>query len=219
MAAKSDETFKKVSYAVLVLGIVLGVAGVVMLIIGITKNNSSTTITTPVNALPTSAPLTTATSSTSTPSTITISSTSTPSTTTISSTSTSSTTATSLGYSLPPDNNVTTIAKDFVFTFFNAYGPYGPPTSVLLLVLVSNNNNGTANVVVTSPYLSFNTIRETVAPYSVLKIPVTPASIELFFNCSSNPDGRIVVEDKGIRLQSDLPVAVYAHAESLTAAR
>uniref|UniRef100_A0A914VWW2 IgGFc-binding protein N-terminal domain-containing protein n=1 Tax=Plectus sambesii TaxID=2011161 RepID=A0A914VWW2_9BILA len=26
-------------------------------------------------------------------------------------------------------------------------------------------------------------------------------------------DGRIVVEDKGIRLQSDLPVAVYAHVE------
>uniref|UniRef100_A0A914X3N4 VWFA domain-containing protein n=1 Tax=Plectus sambesii TaxID=2011161 RepID=A0A914X3N4_9BILA len=41
MTSKSDETFRKVSYAVLVLGIVLGVAGLVMLIIGVSKNSSS----------------------------------------------------------------------------------------------------------------------------------------------------------------------------------
>uniref|UniRef100_A0A914W4D2 C-type lectin domain-containing protein n=1 Tax=Plectus sambesii TaxID=2011161 RepID=A0A914W4D2_9BILA len=110
------------------------------------------------------------------------------------------------------DNNVPTIANDFIFTFFNAYSD-AYPTSVLLLVLVSNNNNGTANVVVTSPYRSFNTIRLSVAPYSVLKIPITPESIQDQFPGNTTADGRIVVEDKGISLQSNLPVAVYAHAE------
>uniref|UniRef100_A0A914VZ27 Uncharacterized protein n=1 Tax=Plectus sambesii TaxID=2011161 RepID=A0A914VZ27_9BILA len=111
------------------------------------------------------------------------------------------------------DNNVPTVANDFVFTFFNAYVNEQPP-GVLLLALVSNNNNGTANVVVTSPYRSFSTIRVSVAPYSILKIPITPMSVEdQFPGYNMTATGRIVVEDKGIRLQSDLPVAVYAHAE------
>uniref|UniRef100_A0A914V3L2 IgGFc-binding protein N-terminal domain-containing protein n=1 Tax=Plectus sambesii TaxID=2011161 RepID=A0A914V3L2_9BILA len=114
------------------------------------------------------------------------------------------------------DNNVPTIANDFIFTFFNAHTPNHNPSGVLLLALVSNNNNGTANVVVTSPYLSFKTIRVSVAPYSVLKIPITPESIQGEYPGSGNvtASGHIVVEDKGIRLQSDLPVAVHAHAEA-----
>uniref|UniRef100_A0A914VAP4 IgGFc-binding protein N-terminal domain-containing protein n=1 Tax=Plectus sambesii TaxID=2011161 RepID=A0A914VAP4_9BILA len=113
------------------------------------------------------------------------------------------------------DNNVPTIANDFIFTFFNAYLHNQNPSDVLLLALVSNNNNGTANVVVTSPYLSFKTIRVSVAPYSVLKIPITPESIQDQYPGIPNvtATGNIVVEDKGIRLQSDLPVAVHAHAE------
>uniref|UniRef100_A0A914VP80 IgGFc-binding protein N-terminal domain-containing protein n=1 Tax=Plectus sambesii TaxID=2011161 RepID=A0A914VP80_9BILA len=107
------------------------------------------------------------------------------------------------------DNNVPTIANDFVFTFFSAYRY---PSDSVLLALVSNNNNGTANVVVTSSYSSFTTIRVSVAPYSVLKIPITPVSIQDQFP-NYNNNGRIVVENKGIRLQSDLPVAVYAHSE------
>uniref|UniRef100_A0A914VWI5 IgGFc-binding protein N-terminal domain-containing protein n=1 Tax=Plectus sambesii TaxID=2011161 RepID=A0A914VWI5_9BILA len=111
------------------------------------------------------------------------------------------------------NNNVATIANDFVFTFFNAYDVNGFKPGVLLLALVSNNNHGTANVVVTSPHPSFNTIRVSVAPYSILKIPITPASIEDQYPGNRTADGRIFVEDKGIRLQSDLPVAVYAHVE------
>uniref|UniRef100_A0A914X6J9 IgGFc-binding protein N-terminal domain-containing protein n=1 Tax=Plectus sambesii TaxID=2011161 RepID=A0A914X6J9_9BILA len=112
-------------------------------------------------------------------------------------------------------SNVPTIGNDFVFTFFNAYVNTTPPYGVLLLALVSNNNNGTANIVVTSPYPSFKTIRVSVAPHSVLKIPITPESIQDQYphpNITFHP--HIVVEDKGIRLQSDLPVAVYAHAEN-----
>uniref|UniRef100_A0A914XBG1 Uncharacterized protein n=1 Tax=Plectus sambesii TaxID=2011161 RepID=A0A914XBG1_9BILA len=110
------------------------------------------------------------------------------------------------------DNNMSTIANDFVFTFINAY--QNPPYGILLLALVSNNNNGTANVVVTSPYRSFNTIRVSVAPYSVLKIPITPESIEDQYPGNNHTwYDRIIVEDKGIRLQSDMPVAVYVHAE------
>ena len=71
------------------------------------------------------------------------------------------------------DNNVPTIATDFIFTFFNDYDIYADPPGVLLLVLVSNNNNGTANIVVTSSYPWFSTIRESVAPHSVLKVRLT----------------------------------------------
>uniref|UniRef100_A0A914V1J7 IgGFc-binding protein N-terminal domain-containing protein n=1 Tax=Plectus sambesii TaxID=2011161 RepID=A0A914V1J7_9BILA len=110
------------------------------------------------------------------------------------------------------DNSAPTIANDFVFTFFNAYID-SEASDVQLVAKVSNNNNGTANVVVTSPFPSFNTIRVSVAPYSILKIPITPESIEAQFPGNQTNHGRIVVEDKGIRLQSDLSVAVYAHAE------
>uniref|UniRef100_A0A914VUS6 IgGFc-binding protein N-terminal domain-containing protein n=1 Tax=Plectus sambesii TaxID=2011161 RepID=A0A914VUS6_9BILA len=112
------------------------------------------------------------------------------------------------------DNSVPTIAKDFVFTFFNAYLNFADKPGILLMALVSNNNNGHANVVVTSPFRSFTTIRVSVAPYSVLKIPIAPQSLQAQFpGYNITADGRFVVEDKGIRLQSDLPVAVYAHAE------
>uniref|UniRef100_A0A914VAX2 IgGFc-binding protein N-terminal domain-containing protein n=1 Tax=Plectus sambesii TaxID=2011161 RepID=A0A914VAX2_9BILA len=111
------------------------------------------------------------------------------------------------------DNNVPTIANDFVFTFFNSHNT-SPLSDALLLAIVSNNNNGTANIIVTSSYLSFTTIRVSVAPYSVLKIPITPESIQAQFPGNVTADGHIIVEDKGIRLQSDLPVAVYAHAEA-----
>uniref|UniRef100_A0A914X8Y0 VWFA domain-containing protein n=1 Tax=Plectus sambesii TaxID=2011161 RepID=A0A914X8Y0_9BILA len=56
MSAKSDETLRKVSYAVLALGIVLGVAGIVMLIIGVSKkctDGGSSTISTPGGCYPT----------------------------------------------------------------------------------------------------------------------------------------------------------------------
>uniref|UniRef100_A0A914W8N1 IgGFc-binding protein N-terminal domain-containing protein n=1 Tax=Plectus sambesii TaxID=2011161 RepID=A0A914W8N1_9BILA len=47
-------------------------------------------------------------------------------------------------------------------------------------------------------------------------IPITPESIQDQYNVNrTTVDGSIVIEDKGIRLQSDLPVAVYAHAELL----
>uniref|UniRef100_A0A914USW0 IgGFc-binding protein N-terminal domain-containing protein n=1 Tax=Plectus sambesii TaxID=2011161 RepID=A0A914USW0_9BILA len=113
------------------------------------------------------------------------------------------------------DNNVSTVGKDFIFTFFNAYQPVIAPLGVQLLALVSNNNNVTANVVVTSSYILFKNIRVSVPPYSVLKIPLAPESIEDQYPGKDDGDDRIVVEDKGIRLQSDLPVAVYAHAELL----
>uniref|UniRef100_A0A914X2J2 IgGFc-binding protein N-terminal domain-containing protein n=1 Tax=Plectus sambesii TaxID=2011161 RepID=A0A914X2J2_9BILA len=111
------------------------------------------------------------------------------------------------------NSKISTTANDFVFTFINAYEDANIP-GVLLLALVSNNNNGTANVVVTSPYPLFTTIKVSVAPYSVLKIPITPESIEDQYPGDNYTWlDHIIVEDKGVRLQSDLPVAVYAHAE------
>uniref|UniRef100_A0A914WLP3 IgGFc-binding protein N-terminal domain-containing protein n=1 Tax=Plectus sambesii TaxID=2011161 RepID=A0A914WLP3_9BILA len=111
------------------------------------------------------------------------------------------------------ESNISTIANDFVFTFFNAYLSNNP-SDILLLVLVSNNNNRTANVTVDSPYPSFNNITVSVDPYSILKIPITPESIQAQYLVNmTTAHEQVVVEDKGIRLQSDLPVSVYAHVE------
>uniref|UniRef100_A0A914V7V1 IgGFc-binding protein N-terminal domain-containing protein n=1 Tax=Plectus sambesii TaxID=2011161 RepID=A0A914V7V1_9BILA len=110
------------------------------------------------------------------------------------------------------DSNITMIANDFVFTFINLYTE--GKSGFILLVLVSNNNNRTANVTVDSPYPSFNNITVSVAPYSILKIPITPESIQAqYLGNMTTARGQVTVEDKGVRLQSDLPVSVYAHAE------
>uniref|UniRef100_A0A914WJQ2 Uncharacterized protein n=1 Tax=Plectus sambesii TaxID=2011161 RepID=A0A914WJQ2_9BILA len=107
------------------------------------------------------------------------------------------------------DGNVPTVANDFVFAIFNAQVS---DIGVLMYAIVSNNNNGSTRVTVTSPYSDFSTIHVTIAPFSILKIPITPMAIEAQYP-AGNGNGQVVVENKGIRLVSDLPVAVYTHAE------
>ena len=51
-----------------------------------------------------------------------------------------------------------------------------------------------------------------VCNYKTLQIAITPSAIQaryLDLNGSSN----LVIENKGIRIQSTLPVSVYAHSE------
>ncbi len=51
---------------------------------------------------------------------------------------------------------------------------------------------------------------------ALLQIQITPSSIEAQYNPSGGPQsptGHFVVEKKGMRLVSELPVAVYIHVE------
>uniref|UniRef100_A0A914WPR3 IgGFc-binding protein N-terminal domain-containing protein n=1 Tax=Plectus sambesii TaxID=2011161 RepID=A0A914WPR3_9BILA len=113
-------------------------------------------------------------------------------------------------------NSTPTIGKDFIFAYPNVYLDDINP-GVLLLVVVSNNNNILANINVTSTNPSFSTFKASVAPFNVIKIPITPVSIEAQYpgyNMTNN--ATIVVENKGIRVQADVAVAVYAHAEVIS---
>ncbi len=48
----------------------------------------------------------------------------------------------------------------------------------------------------------------------LFSIAITPDDIQSQYNGSETHD-RIVVENKGIRLQSNVPIAVYAHVETI----
>ena len=115
---------------------------------------------------------------------------------------------------------MSTVGQDFIFGFINNYDGSG-----LLVALVSNANDQPANVTVTSTFASFQTINVLVQPYTiekvkcfrvryynVLQILITPLTIAARYNDQVGST-TLVTENKGIRIQSTLPVAVYAHSE------
>jgi hypothetical protein len=107
--------------------------------------------------------------------------------------------------------------NDFIF----AYVQNIPQSN--LYVIVSNANPTTANILISSDFPTFNTFQLTVPGRSVqkvcvdinksltkvcVKIPIIPILIQTI-SIGSNLN-TVIIEDKGIRLQSDQLVTVYA---------
>jgi hypothetical protein len=137
-----------------------------------------------------------------------------------------------------------TIGIDFVYGFIN-----NDNGNCQLLTLVSNGNDQPTNVTITSIYPSFQTINLIIQANTVekvqyklgndwkvfeflpnntnwnirntqtLQILITPSDIQARYDDFDNPSPALVIENKGIRIQSTLSVAVYAFNEHMNGYR